>query len=92
MDRPCETEVQNQIKTLSEIAALKGVPFIIGEYGATASRSETEMAKQAKCYVSNCKQYGAACFYWMMLSDGADRSIPKWTKPTLKNAIIQAAK
>lgn len=88
----CETEVENQIKTLSEIAALKGVPFIIGEYGATASRSETEMAKQAKCYVSNCKQYGAACFYWMMLSDGADRSIPKWTKPTLKNAIIQAAK
>ena len=86
----CETEVQNQIKAIADIASLKGVPVIIGEYGATAARDEAEIAKQAACYVGACKKYGMACFCWMLLSDGADRSIPKWSKPLIKDAIIKA--
>lgn len=87
-----ENEIQNQIKTIARLAATKGVPVIIGEYGATAERNESEIAKQCKCYVQTCKQYGMACFCWMLLSDGADRSVPKWSKSLIKDAIINASK
>ena len=87
-----EKEVQNQIKSIAQSAATKGIPVIIGEYGSTAARAESEIAKQCKCYVETCKQYGMACFCWMLLSDGADRSVPQWTKPIIKDAIINATK
>lgn len=87
-----QKEVQDQIKAIAALASSKGVPFIIGEYGATAARAEAEIAKQCKCYVETCKQYGGACFCWMLLSDGADRSVPKWTKPLIKDAIIRASR
>ena len=64
--------------------------MIMGEYGATSKVGEEEMAKQATCYISSAKKYGIACFYWMGLSDGADRTKPAWTKPLLKDAIISA--
>ena len=86
-----QKEVQNQIKSIATLASAKGVPFIIGEYGTTAPRADTEIAKQVTCYVQTCKQYGGACFCWMLLSDGADRSVPKWTKPYIKDAIIRAS-
>ena len=88
----CESEVRGQISTIASIAREKGIPVIIGEYGATAARAEAEVAKQAACYVSACKENNMACFYWMLLSDGADRSVPKWTKPEVKDAIINASK
>lgn len=63
---------------------------IIGEYGCTSKAGETEMSKQAAYYVSTAKKYGIACFYWMNLSDAADRSKPAWTMPALKDAILSA--
>lgn len=48
------------------------------------------MSKQAAHYVSTAKKYGIACFYWMNLSDAADRSKPAWTMPALKDAILSA--
>ena len=69
----------------------KGIPCVLGEFGAdTAQRSETELAKQASCYVSAATKYNIPCFYWMGLSDGQDRAVPKWTKPKLKDAILKA--
>ena len=88
----CEKEVRDQINGIAAIARAKGVPAIIGEYGATSKRDEGEIAKQATCYVKTCKENDMACFYWMLLSDGADRNVPKWSKPKVKDAIIQAYK
>ena len=89
-DASCETEVRGIIETLYSYLVSKGIPCIIGEYGCTSGRSETERSKQAACYVGNAAKYDIACFYWMTLSDGADRSVPKWTTPTLKDAILKA--
>ena len=90
-DSACETEVKNLLTKAINALHAKGVPCIIGEYGADSSAaSESEIAKQATCYVSTAKSLGAACFYWMALSDGKDRSEPKWTKPLIKDAIINA--
>lgn len=68
----------------------RGIPCVIGEYGCTSERAEAEIAKQAACYVTAAAKYGIPCFCWMLLSDGQDRAVPKWTKPQIKDAIIKA--
>ena len=90
-DAACENEVKGIIEDLNKYLVSKGIPCVLGEYGAdTSKRSETELSKQADCYVSNATRYNIPCFYWMALSDGADRAVPQWTKPKLKNAILNA--
>lgn len=89
----CYKEVESQINNATAALHAKGVPCIIGEYGAdSASANDTELGKQATCYVSTARKNDTACFYWMALSDGADRSVPKWTKPIIKDAILKAMK
>lgn len=91
-DSSCEGEVKWIISNLNDLLVKKGIPVIIGEYGATSKAEEEEMAKQAACYVSTAREYGIKCFYWMALSDGEDRSRLKWTKPLLKDAIVSASR
>ncbi len=89
-DEYCEAEVRKAVEDMNTYLVSKGIPCVLDEYGCTASRSETEMARQAACYVSAATQYNIPCFYWMALSDGEDRTVPKWTKPVLKDAIMKA--
>ena len=92
-DASCEKEVKSIIEDMNHYLVSKGIPCVLGEYGAdTSKRVEAELAKQAACYVSTAAKYNIPCFYWMALSDGKDRSVPKWTKPTLKDAILKAYK
>jgi aryl-phospho-beta-D-glucosidase BglC (GH1 family) len=90
-DANCDAEVRAIIARVGKYLVGRGIPCVLGEYGAdTSKRQETELAKQAACYVSAAAAYNIPCFYWMALSDGADRSVPKWTKPTLKDAILKS--
>ena len=89
-DASCEADVKQQMKNVYDCLVSKGIPCVLGEYGCTSERSETEMSKQAACYIEAAQQCNIPCFYWMALSDGEDRSVPQWTKPGLKDAIIQA--
>lgn len=90
-DSSCENEVKGIVNDMNTYLVSKGIPCVLGEYGAdTRDRAETELAKQAACYVSNATKYNIACYYWMTLSDGADRSVPTWSKPVLKDAILKA--
>ena len=90
-DANCDKEVRAIIDVVGTHLVGKGIPCVLGEYGAdTSKRQETELAKQAACYISQAAKYDIPCFYWMALSDGTDRSVPKWTKPTLKDAILKA--
>lgn len=91
-DAACEAEVRGIVESVNECFVKKGIPAIIGEYGATSKLKEEEMAKQAACYVSTARKYGIACFYWMVLSDGGDRNKPAWSKPLLKDTILAAYK
>ena len=93
-DSNCDREVRSIMDGLGKNLVAKGIPCILGEYGAdTGKRAEAELAKQAACYVSQGAKYNIACFYWMGLSDGKeDRSAPRWTKPALKDAILEAYK
>ena len=90
-DDACDQEVRGIIDRVGKYLVQRGIPCILGEYGAdTSEREEAELAKQAACYVSEAAKYNIACFYWMTLSNGEDRSVPKWTKPVLKDAILKA--
>ena len=90
-DSACDNEVKGIVNDMNTYLVSKGIPCVLGEYGAdTRDRAETELAKQAACYVSNATKYNIACFYWMTLSDGTDRSVPTWSKPVLKDAILKA--
>ena len=89
-DASCEKEVKDIIEGLNTHFVSKGIPCVIGEYGCTANQKEIERAKQASCYVSNAAKYDIPCVYWMSLSDGEDRTIPKWTTPNIKTAILNA--
>ena len=90
-DEACEREIQSIMQDIATKLMGKGVPVIVGEYGSDSSvATDTELGKQAACYVSTAKQYGICCIYWMGLSDQQDRSVPKWTKPIVKDAITAA--
>ena len=93
-DDACDREVRSIIDDVGQYLVARGIPCILGEFGADTregpARAESELSKQAACYVSQAAKYNIACFYWMGLSDGTDRSVPKWTKEALKNAVVQA--
>lgn len=68
----------------------KGAPVVYGEWGFSGENaSDAVKADYAKYFVEKIKAAGMACFYWMGLSDGTDRSVPKWTDEALKDAIVK---
>lgn len=92
-DQNGKNEISRQFQLLDRYFVNKGIPCLIGEYGTTASnRTETEMCKQAAWYIKNSCKYDIPCFYWMVLTDGNDRSVPQWTKEMLMNTIISTYK
>ena len=92
-DAACEAEVRGLVDNMNIYLVSQGIPCVLGEFGAdTSRREEAELAKQAACYVSAAAKYDIPCLYWMTLSDGDDRAVPKWTKPAIKDAILKAWK
>lgn len=89
-DASCEQEIKRQMDGLNTYLVSRGIPCVIGEYGCTTSRPESEIAKQLACYVTQAARYNIPCLCWMLLCDGDDRSVPKWSRPNLKDAIIKA--
>jgi aryl-phospho-beta-D-glucosidase BglC (GH1 family) len=65
-----------------------GVPVIIGEWGGSTAEDEPNV-RFATYFSQKAKAAGIAAFWWMGLSDGKDRSIPGWTMPRTKDAILQ---
>ena len=66
-----------------------GVPVIIGEWGGNSTEDGDANVRFASYFSSKAKQNGIAAFWWMSLSDGKDRSVPKWTMPRTKDAVLQ---
>jgi len=65
-----------------------GVPVIIGEWGGGTSEDTYDNARFAEYFSRKAKETGVAAFWWMCLSDGEDRAVPKWTTPRTKNSIL----
>jgi aryl-phospho-beta-D-glucosidase BglC (GH1 family) len=67
-----------------------GVPVIIGEWGGGTGTDSDANVRFAGYFSQKVKDAGMAACWWMGLSDGADRAVPKWTMPRTKDAILQA--
>ena len=66
-----------------------GVPVIIGEWGGGVNEDSAAMIRFAGYFSQKAKDAGMAALYWMCLSDGADRAVPAWTTPRVKDAILE---
>ena len=79
----------------------KGIPVIMGEFGAVYKQNETELLKWAETYCSVARKYGLVCIYWddgwQSKYDGAgsntgfgnfDRRTLTWRFPSLRDKII----
>ncbi|MCQ2146584.1 MAG: glycoside hydrolase family 5 protein [Bacteroidales bacterium] len=93
-----KSSVDGLISGLKTHLVSKGAPVIIGEWangesGETISydKKRTDYLAFAEYFVSRAKANGMATFYWMGISDGQDRAVPKFTQPDLKDAIIKGA-
>ena len=65
-----------------------GVPVIIGEWGGGSGEDSEANVRFASYFSRKAKDAGIAAFWWMGLSDGNDRSVPAWTMPLTKDAIV----
>ena len=72
----------------AQIVDRLGVPAIIGEWGGGTNEDTLDNANFAKYFSQKAHDAGIAAYYWMGLSDGADRSIPKWSMVKTKNVIV----
>lgn len=84
-------EVDAVINDVKSYLLPKGAPVIFGEWGTTSNIDtyRKNLCDYARYYTEKSKEAGMGMFYWMVLSDGQDRSVPKWTTPDLKEAIVK---
>ena len=66
-----------------------GVPAIIGEWGGSANGDDGANVTFAGYFSRKAKDSGIAAYWWMGLSDGEDRAVPRWSMPLTKDAILQ---
>jgi endoglucanase len=69
----------------------KGIPVILGEFGALNRNNESARAEWAEYYVSYAKSKGMPCFWW---DDGGNfkllnRSSNNFSFPAIKDALIK---
>ena len=67
-----------------------GVPVIIGEWGGGTGEDTNNNVRFASYFTQKAREAGIATFWWMGLSDGEDRSVPAWTMPRTKDAILNS--
>ena len=88
-----KNELQNNINDLKKYLVKKGAPVIFGEWGTSTEKAyenyRNNMLEFARYFVQQTKQAGMGTFYWMGLSDGADRDNPVFTQPDLVDAITK---
>lgn len=57
-------DIDHLMEVLDELFLSKGVPVIIGEFGAMNKDNEAERVEWAKYYVSKAREYGVPCVWW----------------------------
>lgn len=92
------TEILNMFKKLKEYFIDKGYPVILGEWATSnVDASVTDYDADRNGYlnfaayvVKTAKQYDAATFYWMGLTDGISRSVPAFNQADLAKTLTVA--
>ena len=85
-----QADIDRLFKNLDQYLVRRlGVPVIIGEWGGGIHEDTDASVSFAEYFSRKAKDAGVAALYWMCLSDGKDRSVPTWTTPGIKDAILK---
>lgn len=93
------SELTNFAKMLNELFVSKGIPVIIGEFGAVNKDNIEARVEWASYYVSAAKEYGIPCIWWdnnAFSGEGEnfgmlDRRDLEFPYPELLNAMMKVA-
>ena len=93
-DASCVNELDGIMSRLNQYVVQKGIPLIVGEFGAVDKNNETDRAAFAYDFVSKAKTYGITCFWW---DDGGDyklldRRSLTWFFPQIVNGLVNGSK
>lgn len=91
-------ELKNMFKSLNDKFVSKGVPVVMGEYGATNKNNLKDREEWFSVYVSEAKKYNICCVLWDNNSPNnsdeserfgfLNRSTYQWYFPTLIEKIM----
>lgn len=98
-----QSALESTFDRLNEYFVSKGIPVIIGEYGATNKGNTEERVKWFKFFLSYTRKYGITCVLWdnggfdASTSQGEkfgffDRRALKWKFPEIIDAINESTK
>ncbi len=84
------TEINTRLKRVYDNLVQKGIPCILGEFGAVDKNNNYERAKQAYAYVATATKYNMPTFIWYGLMEKADRETLTWSSIDIRDAIFAA--
>ena len=93
-------ELDKLLREFNRIFIKKGIPVVIGEFGATNKKNLDERCAWAEYYVKCAGQYGIPCIVWdnnIGRESGAecfglyDRNTGEWIFPELAGTMVKAA-
>lgn len=57
-------DIDHLMELLDELFLSKGIPVVIGEFGAMNKNNEEERVQWAEYYVGRVREYGVPCLWW----------------------------
>ena len=90
----CKATIDQMLRDINTYLAPKG-PIIFGEWGTSEGdinyyeQYRGNTLEDANYFVKRAKEYGFCTLYWMGLTDGEDRTVPKFTQPDLVDKITK---
>lgn len=57
-------DIDDLMENLDELFLKKGIPVIIGEFGAVNKQNDAERVEWATYYVTKANEYGVPCIWW----------------------------
>ena len=93
-------EIDDMVAAWNTNIISKGIPMILGEWGSSNvdkgdGKTDYDVRKDVlfefvDYMVQKCKENNVATFYWMGLTDGANRSLPAFHQADLAERIVKA--
>lgn len=92
-DEAAQLELNDVLAGLEKVYGSKGIPVVIGEFGAQDKENDEERAVYANYFLREAAKYDLSCFWWDNSGEMSliDRNGPIWTQPSIRNALQAGA-
>lgn len=92
-DEACIEELDEIFARLDQYFISKGIPVVVGEFGAQSKENDEQRALYANYFLRKAYEYSMSCIWWDDCGGMAlvDRRGPIWTQPGIRNALVAGA-